>query len=636
MSRSQIQTEFESLVNDVYDNDPLEISSEYYKDKITEAYTDYIESLNDIKSLNQIVISEISSNSNNVSQICTLFEFFFTFTDDTGSNDIFKELHNVDRQELLDGLISGINLPSFDWIWGHPEVGIVSEEDTIEYNVADLRFQLSWTQNAYYKLRALNALIKSNDHIGSFEDSIRIVRYLSSFIDEDAPWSNKKLKRVAAELIQYMLNNLDIKSDFLDDIREKDEINSRFCGESMNIELSVVIILIKNYLEPKILELSKLGGSLNTNKITRSGYSNLNKMESNYKTSNKLLGNNYSKSFSIYDDWKKSNIYLISLVNFIFSRLSKNKKMNSLKLIEIYWFVLLPSILNFLDDTNGLIKAFSCKTLNNLINVIEQGIDDNDGVNDENSFITIEEYFKLKEELGIDMGSKNIIVRTKVGEIFETSLLPSLLSLPKSFTVAKSAKILPIVYKTLINVYKININNYDALIEKLISIMNQYLIPSIIKVKDEIIILNQLLIILKDLFLPILGISVLLIMNKLVPLLLDNLIDPYMIFNEEGIMLILSCLEGMLLKTSERFKSNVNTPGSYNYNYDILGGILLVWKRLKKNKTNFKNEVEIKYRIMDILSILKNNHATNESIKKFASDLKMVLSKDDVFADLMS
>ncbi|GME72341.1 unnamed protein product [[Candida] boidinii] len=125
-------------------------------------------------------------------------------------------------------------------------------------------------------------------------------------------------------------------------------------------------------------------------------------------------------------------------------------------------------------------------------------------------------------------------------------------------------------------------------------------------------------------------------MNKLVPLLLDNLIDPYMIFNEEGIMLILSCLEGMLLKTSERFKSNVNTPGSYNYNYDILGGILLVWKRLKKNKTNFKNEVEIKYRIMDILSILKNNHATNESIKKFASDLKMVLSKDDVFADLMS
>ncbi|GMF74754.1 unnamed protein product [[Candida] boidinii] len=234
------------------------------------------------------------------------------------------------------------------------------------------------------------------------------------------------------------------------------------------------------------------------------------------------------------------------------------------------------------------------------------------------------------------MGSKNIIVRTKVGEIFETSLLPSLLSLPKSFTVAKSAKILPIVYKTLINVYKININNYDALIEKLISIMNQYLIPSIIKVKDEIIILNQLLIILKDLFLPILGISVLLIMNKLVPLLLDNLIDPYMIFNEEGIMLILSCLEGMLLKTSERFKSNVNTPGSYNYNYDILGGILLVWKRLKKNKTNFKNEVEIKYRIMDILSILKNNHATNESIKKFASDLKMVLSKDDVFADLMS
>ncbi|GME92662.1 unnamed protein product [[Candida] boidinii] len=310
--------------------------------------------------------------------------------------------------------------------------------------------------------------------------------------------------------------------------------------------------------------------------------------------------------------------------------------MNSLNLIEIYWFVLLPSILNFLDDTNGLIKAFSCKTLNNLINVIEQGIDDNAGVNDENSFITIEEYFKLKEELGIDMGSKNIIVRTKVGEIFETSLLPSLLSLPKSFTVAKSAKILPIVYKTLINVYKININNYDALIEKLISIMNQYLIPSIIKVKDEIIILNQLLIILKDLFLPILGISVLLIMNKLVPLLLDNLIDPYMIFNEEGIMLILSCLEGMLLKTSERFKSNVNTPGSYNYNYDILGGILLVWKRLKKNKTNFKNEVEIKYRIMDILSILKNNHATNESIKKFASDLKMVLSKDDVFADLMS
>ncbi|GME99558.1 unnamed protein product [[Candida] boidinii] len=132
MSRSQIQTEFESLVNDVYDNDPLEISSKYYKDKITEAYTDYIESLNDIKSLNQIVISEISSNSNNVSQICTLFEFFFTFTDDTGSNDIFKELHNVDRQELLDGLISGINLPSFDWIWGHPEVGIVSEEDTIE------------------------------------------------------------------------------------------------------------------------------------------------------------------------------------------------------------------------------------------------------------------------------------------------------------------------------------------------------------------------------------------------------------------------------------------------------------------------------------------------------------------------
>ncbi|OWB67215.1 hypothetical protein B5S30_g2571 [[Candida] boidinii] len=627
----QIQTELESLVNDVYDNDPIEISSQYHKDKITEAYTDYLENLGDTESLGQIIISEVGSNSNKVPLVCTLLEYFFEFSDDTGSNVICKELHSVDKQALLDGLIKGISLPSFDWIWGHPEDGIVSEEDTIEYNVADLRFQLSWTQNAYYKLRALKALLTKKCDSDSAENSIRIVHYLSSFTDEDAPWSNRKLKRVADELIQYILQKLDIKSDFLEDIREKDEINSRFCGESMNIELSVVVILIKNYLEPKILELSKLGGSLNTNKITRSGYSNMNKMESNYKTSNKLLGNNYSKSFSIYDDWKKSNIYLISLVNFIFAKLSKNKKMNSLNLIETYWFVLLPSILNFLDDSNGLIKAFSCKTLNNLINVIEQGINDDK----KNSFITIEEYFKLKGEFGIDKGSKNIIVRTKVGEIFETSLLSSLLSMPKSFTVAKSSKILPIVYKTLINVYKINISNYDTLIEKLISVMNQYLIPSIIKVKDEIIILNQLLIILRDLFLPILGISVLLIMNKLVPLLLDNLIDPYVIFNEEGIMLILSCLEGMLLKTSERFKSNANTPGSYNYNYDILAGILLVWKRLKRNKTNFKNEVEIKYRIMDILSILKNNHATNESVDKFSSDLKMVLSKEDVFADLM-
>ncbi len=184
-----------------------------------------------------------------------------------------------------------------------------------------------------FKLNILHLIV---DNYSSYDLNIGLLKNIiiksSIFSISTIPWSNKSCKEISEKIIQKCL-----------------DLNSNLINDDFYINI------LNNDLKSKIIKIGK------SSKITSQGRKKIDNIFNNTK-----LG---YKDDSIYssdskDSWKFQCPEVLSSLYWIINKLSSKDINNN-------WFILIPSILNIIDDYECIIKAYGCLILNQLLSKID-------------------------------------------------------------------------------------------------------------------------------------------------------------------------------------------------------------------------------------------------------------------------
>jgi hypothetical protein len=281
------------------------------------------------------------------------------------------------------------------------------------------------------------------------------------------------------------------------------------------IQLQEVIL---EQLHVTLLELKKLG--LNNN-VNLSGK----RITSRIKIREKLLGASYTQTLDKMEIFKSKFLTSLGYLNVLINHSDIKKN----------WNIILPVLLSFLDDTDFMVKREACISLNMTCN-------------------SLFEASKSKES--------NILLQSQTLPLFKTAIQPLMLALPSLTPEQKTLLILPISYDTTFKLFELCIPDKLTFYSTMSALLNDTILPSIVKCKDYVNISLELLEILKA-FLEHCDIYAGVLSKPIVYTLLTVLMDPYI---AHAPTVVLSCI-----RIIQKCIENVDYERRYRYKYDVKG-----------------------------------------------------------------
>ncbi|ODV93742.1 hypothetical protein PACTADRAFT_4644 [Pachysolen tannophilus NRRL Y-2460] len=492
-----------------------------------------------------LVIINSHSNLVDIDQIIDLSFDGDTFEDRNSSalilESLIPSLYPTQINDLSNRVLKSLEVLETDYIWCGDDLSEV--DDNIRTKISKIEI---YKLQQLFKLRLFRKILTSSNFATTC-DFNKVLGKLSYFYIEDVPWSNEYMTKLSRCCIDVILRDLQQKDkDFF------------------------ITTILHDILKPRLIEV---------NKLNRTDLK-LNKKKELFKGIQPQLGFSKNSSHEL-DHWKLKNTKLLSTMGFIINFEVQDEYQNFLKII-------IPLLLNFLDDHECSIKYQSCKILSQIINQYKR---DN----------LIKSYYA----------------------IFIDSLKKCLLYLPSLTPISKSSKLLSEAYPLLIQLYQLYYRDESELNEKLILLIQDYILISITAVKDKSFqILLILLDILNDYLISNLKIDIIPVLSKLNDELLSLLIDPYVLLKPELVTKIL-----MILRNFMKYCWIIIDK---KYKYDYLGAFTITYKRLNDDESNISN--------LKLLEILRENiqilRESCEDKQSFDSDCDKLLEKDNSLTNL--
>ncbi|CDK29065.1 unnamed protein product [Kuraishia capsulata CBS 1993] len=466
---------------------------------------------------------------------------------------LITEIQSHKSQKPEDWL-NALIVPNIEWVW--------SEDDfskTKPQYVEQLRFK----QGAELVLETLQDLERVDD-----ESKLEILLALSKFSNANVPWSSRALQALSARVLKNL--ELDNRTDLNDQ-------------------------LLKTIIQSKLRALSSLKSE---SRVSATGYRRQQIKDDLFKGVKPVLQNQFSSSLNELDRWKIENMSLLSTLYYV--SLAENKE-----LLVSNWGIILPLLLNYFDEIEGLVKAECCRILGNIMVCLDSGLKEE---------VNSKEYFKKK--------TRNHIMQTGVSEVFDECLRPCLLQLPKLTPPEKSYKILSVAYPTLFMLLKTSSSSYKEFCEKVTEIINLYCLVSLDSVKSHYRLMVFLIDELKNELIPSIGSYVLLSMSKLVRMLLDVVDDPFTLFTPNLLLDALDTLRLILEQAPQR---------AAHYRYDLLGGLIKLWRHLAKEEHNSHSDhisVGLHLVKVKLLELVAQIELLCEKAPEFGKDVENLVKLD--------
>ncbi|VEU22563.1 DEKNAAC103375 [Brettanomyces naardenensis] len=398
--------------------------------------------------------------------------------------------------------------------------------------------------------------------------------------EEDSRQSKLRLDNycrllLAEKLISVQLPSEDLRSLVIDRLAayyssencpwSSDEV-SKICAEcldKMKISEEEILSLLETYRESsqQIID----SGS----KITRAGHRRLRSKREWLKDLSPLVGTSFSQIVNERELFVRRNIYRINGLKLAADRLSAEK-------LDRNWGLVFPLTMSFLDDTETLVKAEACTIILRILNKLTPG-------------------------------KQNIIARSGVEPVIFDSIVPIILALPSMTPKEKSCRALPIAYKTIFKLW--NVTENESLNLKLSMLLNDFICPSIVKVKDIPELVLILLDVIKDGLVPEAGDYVIVLRKQILYTILDVLTDPFIVYS---LTVVNACLN--TIRALNGLKKN---------RYDIIGCLLKLQIRIKRSYSDRTNSTDT---IMALSTVQNTSQSLIKDLDLSSSDTEKLLA----------
>ncbi|KAH3678567.1 hypothetical protein WICMUC_001376 [Wickerhamomyces mucosus] len=416
-------------------------------------------------------------------------------------------LSSIELEELLRIILNKIEIPiNFKWQW-----------DSNNYDSTLYNFQLNLQTQCENLLVLLNQLLVFVDKridMKLYRDELIIK--LSKFTLM-TPWSSNNSIKIVNE---FIIPNLLLSS---------------------SISINDQLIKLSQEIKFKFKELPK-----NSDKITSKGYKNFFNTQSLIGL-NPSLGFNESNSREI---WKSESVSWISSLNFLIKFIDKPQNQ---------WGIIVPSLLNILDDYEIGIKLIGMEILQNL-------------------------FYRFDDE-------DQYLIQTGIFPIFMESLIPNLSYLPNSLSISTdlSSKILKTTYNVIIQLI-IKFNPRDKVELELLKILSINIFSTINLIKDNIKILEILIEEISKIV-EIIKFKTIKSLPRLLYIIGILISDPYL--NTQSIKS--SKLYPKILDLIIQIELNCWMRLS-NHMFDLLGMFIICYKK-EDHHENFSNEIDEKIEV---------------------------------------
>lgn len=251
-----------------------------------------------------------------------------------------------------------------------------------------------------------------------------------------------------------------------------------------------------------------------------------------------LIGRSYSDTVDERTAFRNRNIGKLNGLKLVADKLPAKE-------LEHEWGVVLPLTMSFLNDPETLVRVEACYLLQHILK-------------------------KLPVE---------VVERTHVEPIIFESIVPCLLALPSMTPTSISAKTLPVAYGTVLQLWT-SIKDPQGYNLKLAMLLNDFIVPSVVKVGEIPELVTVLLDVVQHQLIPASKEYLIVLQKQILYMLLDLLNDPYIPYALEVVVQALNIIERQLW--SDRL---------LKCKYDIMGALLALKKRLDRSYSSRENSV---------------------------------------------